>query len=89
MQSGFVNQMANTAATTAPSVDSVTLIGTGATEIRIAFSADQLHGVLLAYLAGLRVVWAIAISFSGISFAVTGLARWKRLHGATATGAIA
>ncbi|RYP52330.1 hypothetical protein DL769_010696 [Monosporascus sp. CRB-8-3] len=88
-QSGFVNEMVHTAATTAPSVNPATLIATGATDIRIAFSADQILGVLLAYLAGLRVVWAITCSLAGVSFVTTGFASWKRIHGGPTAGVVA
>ncbi|CAO2648117.1 Nn.00g090390.m01.CDS01 [Neocucurbitaria sp. VM-36] len=88
-QSGFNNQLVHTAATTAPTVNAGTLLGTGATDIHTAFSADQVPGVLLAYLAGLRVVWAITISLAGVSLLATAGASWKRLHGVTAGGAVA
>lgn len=81
--------MVLTAATTVPTVNGATLLGTGATDIRTAFSADQVPGILLAYLAGLRVVWAITISLAGVSFLVTAGASWKRLHGVPAGGAVA
>ncbi len=81
--------MVQAAATTVPSVIPAALIGTGATDIRRAFSADQVPGILLAYLAGLRVVWAITTSPAGISVVFTAFASWKRIHGASAAGAMA
>ncbi|EON98258.1 putative efflux pump antibiotic resistance protein [Phaeoacremonium minimum UCRPA7] len=88
-QSGFNNQLIRTAATTAPTVSAAALLGTGATDIHTAFSANQIPGIVLAYLAGLRVVWAITISLAGVSLLVTAAVSWKRLHGVTAGGAVA
>ncbi len=81
--SAFVNQIVQTAATNVPDMPALTLISTGATELRTVFSAAQLPGVLIAWVAGLRLVWAIAAGMAGLSFLVTGLSSWKRVHGAT------
>ncbi|KAJ9150196.1 Efflux pump antibiotic resistance protein [Pleurostoma richardsiae] len=88
-ESGFVNETLHKAATTAPDVSPATLIATGASDIHTAFSADQVPGVLRAYLAGLRVVWAITCSLTGVSFVTLAFASWKRIHGGSAAGTVA
>lgn len=52
--------MLKTLAVTAPDVDPAKLIATGVSEIRDAFPADQIPGILIAYMDGLRIPFAIA-----------------------------
>jgi EmrB/QacA subfamily drug resistance transporter len=77
-QSAFVNTMINVLHTSAPGVDQATVIATGATEIRTVFSADQILGVLVAYMAGLKSALAIAIAATGLAFLVSLLGILKR-----------
>lgn len=57
--------MLKTLAVTAPDVDPTKLIATGVSEIRDAFPADQIPGILLAYMDGLRIPFAIATATAG------------------------
>ncbi|OQD93527.1 hypothetical protein PENSOL_c032G03845 [Penicillium solitum] len=61
-QSGFVNQIVQKLATTAPSVDPALVTGTGATDVHRLFSGAELDGVLRAYAWGIKVVFAITIA---------------------------
>lgn len=64
-QCAFVNQMLKTLAVTAPDVDPAKLIATGVSDIRHAFPAEQIPGILLAYMDGLRIPFAIATATAG------------------------
>lgn len=64
-QCAFVNQMLKTLTVTAPNVDSAKLIATGVSEIRDVFPAEQIPGILLAYMDGLRIPFAIATATAG------------------------
>lgn len=64
-QCAFVNQMLHTLSVTAPDVDPAKLIATGVSEIRDAFPAEQIPGILLAYMDGLRIPFAIATAAAG------------------------
>jgi hypothetical protein len=55
------------------------VIATGATQIRTVFSPDQVPNVLAAYMAGLRVAFAITIAFVAVAFLSTLVAKWKKL----------
>lgn len=57
--------MLKTLATTAPDVDPTKLIAVGVSEIRDAFPAEQVPGILLAYMDGLRIPFAIATATAG------------------------
>jgi predicted MFS family arabinose efflux permease len=78
-QSAFINTVLNRLTYTAPNVDPIKLIATGATELRNAFSPEDIPGILVAYMDGLKVSFAIAIAGTGIAFILSTLSHWKRL----------
>ncbi|KAH8896158.1 MFS general substrate transporter [Thozetella sp. PMI_491] len=79
-QCAFDNTLISTLPSLAPGVDVGLVLRTGATEIRSVFPPEQVSGILLAYLAGLKVVWAIAIACSGCGFVVSLLGSWEKLY---------
>lgn len=79
-QSGFVNRLLSRAASTAPGVNPSQLLLTGATDIRNVFSAEQLPGILLAYMAGIKVAFAFAIAACGVAFLISTTMPWQRLN---------
>lgn len=81
-QSAFNNRMISTLATTAPSVDPAIVLVTGATQIRSAFTSAQVPGVVAAYMAGLKVVFAITVGTFGFACLIGLCGSWKRLHSA-------
>jgi hypothetical protein len=88
-QSGFINRMLNTLPRYAPDVDPLMVIGTGATQIRHVFPADQVTGIVLAYMAGLKVAFALALALAGVSVVVAALVPWKKLNTAAIQGGAA
>jgi MFS transporter, DHA2 family, glioxin efflux transporter len=86
-QAGFANRLLSRVATTAPSASPELVIATGATDLRKAFNADQLEGILVAYMAGLKVTFAIAIATAGVTFLVPFTQRWVTLRGRVKGGA--
>lgn len=71
---------------TAPSVNPAQVVAIGATELRKVFSAGELDGILVAYMAGIRVVFAITIGAAGISVPLSLLSKWKKLNTEKLTG---
>lgn len=65
---------------TAPGVTPATVLATGATQIRSAFTSAQIPGVVAAYMAGLKVVFAITVGTFGSAFLIGLCGNWKRLH---------
>jgi hypothetical protein len=65
---------------TAPGVDPLSVIATGATEIRHVFPADAVPGIVQAYLYCLRAVFLIVTAYTGVAvfFAVGN--KWERLR---------
>lgn len=64
----------------APGVDPALVVASGATELRNIFSADELGGILIAYMAGIKVTFAITIAAMGISAPISRLSRWKKIN---------
>lgn len=81
-QSAFVNRMISTLATGAPGVDPAVVVATGATQLRHVFPADQLPGVIAAYMQGIKATFAVATGMVGIAFLTSLLVPWKRLQNA-------
>ncbi|KAJ8132912.1 hypothetical protein O1611_g722 [Lasiodiplodia mahajangana] len=80
-QSAFVNTLLHSLRTTAPTVDPAVVIAVGATQIRSAFAPDQVSGVVLAYLAGVKSAFAVGIGLAGTAFVLSLACPWGRLHG--------
>lgn len=65
-------------------IDKGALILTGATNIRQAFSAQEIPIVVDGYMHGLKVVFALCIASTGIATMVALGSRWNKLkQGAT------
>ncbi|KAH6641073.1 major facilitator superfamily-domain-containing protein [Chaetomium tenue] len=79
-QSAFVNRMVHELATSAPSVNPLMVLGTGATQLRAVFPPDVVPGVLAAYMAGIKTALAIALASVGIAFCVSLFSNFKRLN---------
>ncbi|CAN9199355.1 unnamed protein product [Alternaria alternata] len=79
-QSGFVNRMITTLAITAPNVDPQAVIGTGATQLRQTFSTEDIPGIVVAYMAGIKVALAIAIALAGVAVLAAALTPFKKLN---------
>jgi hypothetical protein len=67
-------------ATSAPDVDPLVLLGTGATQIRAVFPAEAVPGILVAYMAGIKTALALAVGAVGVSFVVSLFGNFGRLN---------
>ncbi|KAJ6445338.1 MFS multidrug transporter [Purpureocillium lavendulum] len=76
-QAAFASTLVKRVAVHAPSVDPSELLHLGATQLREEFSGDVLHGVLQAYMDGLRVSFAIAIALLGVGFLFSFVPKWN------------
>lgn len=83
-QSSFLNTLLNNVP---EGVDRLTVIGTGATAIRHVFPADQVGGILVAYMAGIKTSFAIAIAAVGVAFIISLFSSWRRLNQAAVASA--
>jgi MFS transporter, DHA2 family, glioxin efflux transporter len=85
-QAGFTNRLLHELAVTAPSLDSVKVITTGATKLRVVFEKDQLSLILRAYMTGLKVPFLICTVLACISFILALAPRWESLRGKVKMG---
>ncbi|KAJ0422991.1 major facilitator superfamily domain-containing protein [Aspergillus carlsbadensis] len=80
-QCAFNNELIKTLASTLPEINPETALGTGATQIREAFTETQIPIVIDAYVTGLQAVFAIVIGAFGIATLIGFLGRWTRING--------
>ena len=64
---------------TEPNIDPALVIATGATELRHVFTAEQLPNIILAYMHGLKAVFAVATGMAGLACLNTAIIPWNRL----------
>ncbi|KAH0042718.1 MFS general substrate transporter, partial [Aureobasidium melanogenum] len=88
-QCGFVNEILKRLPSTAPSVNPALVVATGATELHNTFSAEQLSGILLAYMKGIKLTFAITVAALGISFLISMTSNWKRINAEKLSGSAA
>lgn len=69
-QAALVNVLVKVLSHSAPGIDPVTVVNTGAMDLRRVFSADQLPGIWVAYMRGLKISFAIGLVSSGVAFII-------------------
>lgn len=86
-QAALVNVLVKAPSHSAPGIHPVTVVNTGAMDLRRVFSADQVPGILVAYMRGLKISFAIGLAFSGVAFIIITLfQKWNRLNPAAIAG---
>jgi hypothetical protein len=85
-QAGFVNQLVQKLASTAPSINPALVLATGATELHHVFSGADLDGVLRAYVWGIKVAFAITIGAVGCAFPLSFCSKWNKINPEKLTG---
>ncbi|KAH8892528.1 efflux pump antibiotic resistance protein [Thozetella sp. PMI_491] len=85
-QSAFANRLIATLARIAPDIDPAKVIATGAADIRAVFGPEQGPLVVTAYMAGIKIAFAITIGMAGVSAVAAMFCSWKKLYGDAAKG---
>ncbi|OCK73020.1 MFS general substrate transporter [Lepidopterella palustris CBS 459.81] len=80
-QSAFLNKLVSSLATNAPGVNPLLVVATGASEIRSVFPSNQIPGIVLAYMDGIKASFAVGVGMAGVAFVISFIVPWKRLHG--------
>lgn len=89
-QAAFVNVLVRDLPSRVPGVDPASVVKTGATDLRNVFSADQIPGILVAYMSGLKIAFAIGLTSTGVAFIIITLfQKWNRLNTAAIVGGAA
>ena len=71
-----------------PTVNPQLLLATGATQLRDVFSAEQMVGILEAYMDGLHAAFAIGITLAGLATFISLASEWRNLKAANVAGAV-
>ncbi|KAJ5171275.1 Major facilitator superfamily domain general substrate transporter [Penicillium coprophilum] len=79
-QSAFVNRLIATLPLTAPGVNPLAVYATGSTELRTVFPAEEIPGIILAYMQGLKAAFAVSIAMFGTAFVLSLILPWKKIH---------
>ena len=66
---------------TAPTVDARLVVVTGAAQLRSVFAPDQLPGIILAYMEGIKAAFAVALGMAGFAFVLSLACPWKKILG--------
>lgn len=86
-QAAFVNTLISQLLINAPGIDPAQVVAVGATGLRAAFTEFQLPGILVSYMAALRVAYAISIATGGAAALVALFAPWTSIKGKVSPGA--
>lgn len=87
-QTAWANRLLSRIPVTAPGVDPKLVIATGATQLRHVFSAEQIPGILTAYMDGLRLTFALIIALAGITLPIALAAKWRNIKPSNAVAAV-
>jgi hypothetical protein len=80
-QNIFTNGLTANLPNYAPDVDPRIVIGAGAAYLRLFIKPEQLPGVLLAYMAGLKQAFVISIACGAIGTICACFVEWKSVKG--------
>lgn len=78
-QSLFANLLLKTLKDTAPNIDAMQVLNTGATRIRQVFSGEDLATVLRVYMVGIKDVFAFILAGAALSILVAMIVPLTRL----------
>ena len=62
-----------------PGVSPALVLATGATELRKVFSAEEVPGVVRAYMDGLKLTFVLAVALAGVTLPVALFAKWRNI----------
>lgn len=79
-QGAYTNRLLQRIPIHAPGVDPALVIATGATEIRNAFSPEQVPGIVLAYMDGLKLAFILAVALAGATLPIALFAKWRSVR---------
>ena len=80
-QSIFNNELVRKLATLAPGVDPGRVVHAGPTGITQNFPKDQVPGILLSYMQGLKASWAMGTALAGVTLLISFWPERRRISG--------
>lgn len=76
-QSAYTNRLLARVPVLVPGVSPALVLATGVTELRKVFSAEELPGIVLAYMDGLKLTFALAVALAGVTMPIALFAKWQ------------
>jgi len=80
-QAVFTNRLLARVVISAPTANPALVLATGATQLSKVFKVEELDGIVIAYLAGLKSAFAVSIATAGLCFLLAFAPRWESLKG--------
>ncbi len=78
-QSAYTNRLLARVPALVPGVSPSLVLATGATELRAVFSAEELPGIVHAYMDGLKLTFVLAVALAGVTLPVALFAKWQNV----------
>lgn len=78
-QSLFANRLLKTLASTAPDIDAVRVLATGASELHHVFEGESLRAVVVAYMAGIKSAFTFSLAGAALIAVVALAIPFKKL----------
>ena len=78
-QTAFSNRLLARVPLTAPGISPARVVATGATQLRTAFPTKNIGGILIAYMDGLKLSFALAIALAGVTLPIALFAKWQNV----------
>ncbi|CAD6589968.1 MAG: hypothetical protein ASARMPREDX12_004093 [Alectoria sarmentosa] len=78
-ETAYTNRLLERVPLLAPGVSPALVVATGATQLRAVFSAQELPGIVLAYMDGLKLAFALAVALAGVTLPIALFAKWRNV----------
>ena len=78
-QAAYSNRLKERIPILVPSVSPALVVATGATELRDVFSAEQIPGIVRAYMDGLKLSFVLAVVLVGATLPIAVFAKWRNI----------
>ena len=80
-QSIFNNELIKKLGTLATGVDAAQIIQAGSTGIPESFTKEQVPGILISYMKGLKASWAMGVGLAGVTVLISFWPEWRSIKG--------
>lgn len=80
-ESAFENTLLKSASKYVPGIDPSHIISTGASNLGSVFQGDQLLGIKMAYVDGLKAAFAVTVGAAGLASVASLFLPWHTLPG--------
>ena len=87
-QAAYTNRLLARIPILVPGLSPALVVATGATELRSVFSADQVPGIVRAYMDGLKLTFVLALALTGVTLPIALFAKWQNIKPKVSAAAV-